>query len=282
MNVRIITDGGADLSEELIQKYHIGVVPLNIHFPQAEYKTGGELDSAAFFQLMKEHKELPKTSSPTPYDFYEEFKRGYKGEPIIVISITSALSSTYDHANIGKSLFLEDYPEAEIEVIDSRTGSAAMALLTVHAARMSQAGESFAEIVEVLYKKVKSVHTFFVLETLENVIKGGRLDRVKGAIASMLSIKLLLFADEHGKIDVLEKVRGTQNALKRLIDQVGEYSKDFEQKILSVAHGNCEEKAQKVVQQILERYPFAEVIFSKIGPVIGTYSGEGAIVLAYE
>lgn len=282
MNVRIITDGGADLTVELIEKYNISIVPLNIHFPHSEYKTGVDLDTGKFYRLMKESKELPKTSSPTPYDFYEEFKRGYVGEPIIVITITSALSSTYDHAVIGKGLFLEEYPEAQIEVIDSRTGSAAMTLLTVHAARMSQEGASFTEIVDALYKKVKSVHTFFVLETLENVIKGGRLDRVKGAIASMLNIKLLLFADENGKIDVLEKVRGTQNAIKRLIDQVGEYSKDFEQKILSVAHGNCEEKARKVVQQILERYPFAEVILSKIGPVIGTYSGEGAIILAYE
>ncbi len=280
MNVRVITDGGADLTTELIEQYNIGVVPLNIHFPHGEYKTDIDLD--LFYQLMKESKELPKTSSPTPHDFYEEYKRGYKGEPIIVISITSALSSTYDHAVVAKSLFLEEYPDAEIEVIDSRTGSAAMALLTLHAARMSQTGTSFTEIVDILYKKVKSIHTFFVLETLENVIKGGRLDRVKGAIASMLSIKLMLFADEDGKIDVLEKVRGSQNALKRLVDQIGEYSKDFEQKILSIAHGNCEEKAKKVMQQILDRYPFAEVILSKIGPAMGTYAGEGAIVLAYE
>lgn len=281
MNVRVITDGGADLSQELVEQYQIGVVPLNIHFNHGEYKTD-VLATEKFYQLMKESKELPKTSSPTPHDFYEEYKRGYQGEPIVVITITSALSSTYDHAVVAKGLFLEEFPNAQIEVIDSRTGSAAMALLTVYAVRMSQAGATFEEMVETLYKKVKSIHTFFVLETLENVIKGGRLDRVKGAIASMLSIKLLLFADEFGKIDVLEKVRGTQNALKRLVDQIGEVSKDFEEKILSIAHGNCEEKARKLINQILERYPFAEVILSKIGPAMGTYAGEGAIVLAYE
>ncbi len=281
MSVRVVTDGGADLTPELVEQYQIGVVPLNIHFGHGEYKTG-ELETEKFYNLMKGSKELPKTSSPTPHDFYEEYKRGYQGEPIVVITITSALSSTYDHAVVAKDLFLEEYPDAQIEVIDSRTGSAAMALLTIYAVRMSQAGASFNEIVDTLYSKVKSVHTFFVLETLENVIKGGRLDRVKGAIASMLSIKLLLFADELGKIDVLEKVRGTQNALKRLIDQIGEVSKDFEEKILSIAHGNCEEKARKLMKQILERYPFAEVILSKIGPAMGTYAGEGAIVLAYE
>lgn len=281
MNVRVITDGGADLTEELRLQYGIGVVALNVHFSHGEYKTG-ELETSQFFKWMKESKELPKTSSPTPHDFYEEYKRGYQGEPIVVISLTSALSSTYDHAVIAKNLFLEEHPEAEIEVIDSKTGSAALSLLTLHAARLSQAGVTFQEIVETIHKKVKSVNTFFVLETLENLIKGGRLDKVKGAIASMLNIKLLLFADEHGKIDVLEKVRGSQNAIKRLIEQIGEYSKDIEKKIISVAHGNCEEKARKVVEQILERYPFAEVVYSKIGPVIGTYSGEGAIVLAYE
>lgn len=282
MNVRVISDGGADLSADLVEQYNIGIVPLNIHFEHGEYKTGIDLDIETFYRLMKESKQLPKTSSPTPHDFYEEYKRGYQGEPIIVLALTSALSSTYDHAVIAKNLFLEEYPEAEIEVIDSKTGSAALALLTVHAARLSHAGTSFTEMVEILYQKVKSMHTFFVLETLENVIKGGRLDRVKGAIASVLNIKLLLFADENGRIEVHEKVRGSQNALKRLIDQIGEYSKDFEQKVLSIAHSNCEEKARKVVQQILERYPFAEVIISKIGPVIGTYSGEDAIVVAYE
>lgn len=280
MNVRIITDGGADLPKDIIDQYNIGVVAVHIHFADREYSSD-TLEAETFYKLMKESKVLPKTASPTPQQFLDEYRKGYAGEPIVVITTSKEVSSTYDHACFAKQLFLEEEPNALIEVIDSRSGSAAMSLLTVQAARLSAKGTSFAELVKTMLEKVKATHTFFVLETLENVIKGGRLDRVKGAIASMLNIKLILFANE-GKIDVLEKVRGTQNALKRLVDQIGEYSKNFEDKILSIAHGNCEEKAKKIMQEIVKKYPFAEVLLSTIGPAMGTYAGEGAIVLAYE
>lgn len=280
MNVRIITDGGADLPKDIVNQYNIGVVAVHIHFEDQDF-TSDTLDAETFYSKMKNSKVLPKTASPTPQQFLEEYRKGYAGEPIVVITTSKEVSSTYDHACYAKQLFLEEQPDALIEVIDSRSGSAAMTLLTVQAARLSEKGTSFSELVKTMLEKVKATHTFFVLETLENVIKGGRLDRVKGAIASMLNIKLVLFANE-GKIDVLEKVRGTQNALKRLIDQIGVYSKNFEDKILSIAHGNCEEKAQKLVQEIVKKYPFAEVLISTIGPAMGTYAGEGAIVLAYE
>lgn len=280
MNARIITDGGADLPKELVEQYNIGVVAVHIHFEDQEY-TSDTIDAETFYQLMKNSKTLPKTASPTPQQFLEEYRKGYAGEPIVVITTSKEVSSTYDHACFAKQLFLEEEPDALIEVIDSRSGSAAMMLLTVQAARMSAKGSSFAEIVKTMLEKVKAMHTIFVLDTLENLIKGGRLDRVKGKLASMLNIKLVLFANE-GKIDVLEKVRGTQNALKRLVEQIGEYSKNFEDKILAICHGNCEEKAKNLVQEIVKKYPFAEVLISTLGPAMATYAGEGAIVLAYE
>lgn len=280
MAIRLISDGGSDLPKEILERYKISVVPLYIHFTNEEYRS--DLDATIFYEKLRGAKELPKTSSPSPYDFLQVFTNTMDDEDLLVISISSAISSTYDHALRAKEMFLEEYPNRRIEIIDSRTASMGSGLLIYQAAKLIELGKSFQEVVHTMREKVKKTRTFFFLETLENVIKGGRLDRVKGTIANVLNIKLMMHASEEGKIDVLEKVRGTQNAIKRLIEQVGEYGKDFEEKILAVAHSNCEEKARQVIQKVMSKYPFAEVIFSNMGPVIGTYAGEGGVLLAYE
>lgn len=117
--------------------------------------------------------------------------------------------------------------------------------------------------------------------TLENVIKGGRLDRVRGTVASVLNIKLLMKASEEGSVEVIEKIRGTQKALQRMIDKLGEIRHEYDQDVIAVAHSNCEERAREVLKQLLEKYPFRNVLFSNMGTVIGTYAGEGGVLIAY-
>jgi DegV family protein with EDD domain len=127
----------------------------------------------------------------------------------------------------------------------------------------------------------QETQTYFFLDTLENVIKGGRLDRIRGAVASLLNIKLLMKANEEGGLEILEKVRGSKAAIQRIFEKVVEEAKDSKGRILAIAHSNCEQKAFELVERIRQAASFDDYIMSDMGPVIGTYAGEGGIMVAF-
>lgn len=282
MGIKIFTDSGSDLPKDIKEKYNIGIVPLNIQFGEQHFKSGVTIDNETFYKMMKESKDLPKSACPAPYDFLEFFKTTDINDEIIVLTISKNLSATYDSAVLGKNMLLEEQPNRKIEIIDSSNGSPGMVLLLVQAAREVEAGKSFEEVISILNNAIPKINTFILLETLENVIKGGRLDRFKGAIASALNIRISLRVDLEGKIEVFEKNRGEKKALRRFIDAIGEYTKEFEGKTISLSHSNCEEKGKAVLAEIMERYPFKEGILTEMGPVIGTYAGEGGLVISFQ
>ncbi len=280
MAIKIFSDGSADLPKHILEQLGIILVPLSVHFENDRYTSA--MDLRHFYRKMKEEKDLPKTSSPSPHDFFDHFNRAEEHEDILCIAVSSALSSTYHHAVMGKEMIEEEGAGSRnIHVIDSKNASLGLGLLVYKAAKMAREGHSMQDLLHTLKRNITEVRNYFVLDSLENVVKGGRLDRVRGAIASVLNIKLLMKASEEGTLEVVEKVRGTQNALRKMIDKIGEAGHDFEKRILAIAHSNCEERAKEVMEAILKRYPFKEVILSEMGPVIGTYAGEGGILVSH-
>lgn len=281
MNIQFMTDGGADIPEHFHEIMDIIIVPLYLHFKDGEYKTGN-IDMTTFFQKIKETNELPQSAAPSPHDFYEAYKKVDPTKPIIMLSLTKGLSSTYDHAVLGKDMLLEEEPERKITVINTKTASCGIALLLHESFQKVKENYSYEELVNHLEERVEQTTTLFVLKTLENLILGGRLDRVRGAIAKTLNIKLLMKAnDERGDIDVIEKVRGNKKAINRFIEQIGIHAKQFEDKIITMTHCNDENRAKKVLDMITEKYPFKYAILSETGPLISTYGGEGALVISF-
>jgi DegV family protein with EDD domain len=277
--LQIITDGGCDLPKHFAEKLEVTIVPLSVHFGSEQMSTN--LEPEDFYDKMKAAKELPKTASPSPDDFYRAFKAVEEGRDILVIALSSGLSSTHNHALMAKEMLMEDGYSGRVEIIDSRSASVGQGLLVYKAAKMAESDASMDEIVLHMQEAIEASGIYFILDNLENVIRGGRLDRVRGTVASILNIKLLMGATEAGTLEVLEKIRGTQNAMKRLVDKVGEVRHDFEHGVLAVAHSNCEERARSIMEQLRSKYPFRDVIFANMGPVIGTYAGEGGIIVAY-
>ncbi|MEO3944416.1 DegV family protein [Gorillibacterium sp. CAU 1737] len=279
MAVRIVTDGSADLPQAIMEEFDIIQVPLFVCFKHEQFPS--TMDRQVFYEKMKTEKELPKTSSPSPHAFYEQFQTVDEADDIICISLSSALSATYQHAVMGKQLVEEESSGRErIHVIDSKNASLGLGLLVYQAARLAKQGSSLQELLQYIGKSIPEVKNYFVLDTLMNVVKGGRLDHVRGAIASVLNIKLIMKASAEGSLEVVEKVRGSQNAILKMIDRIGETVKNAEKTVLGIAHSNCEQKAKEVMRTILSKYPFKDIIFSEMGPVIGTYAGEGAILVA--
>ncbi|UOR10327.1 DegV family protein [Halobacillus amylolyticus] len=281
MTIQLIIDGGADLPQAMIKHHNLKVIPLNIHFGQDQYKSGLTIDLPTFYRKLKESSELPSSSSPSPNDFYDKYKEVDAEIPIVMLALTQGLSSTYESAVMGKNMLLEEEPNRSIAVLNTKTASCGIALLVDEAGKRIKEGLGFDSLVTHMEKKIEQTTTLFILKTLENVIKSGRLDKVKGAIAKTLNIKLLMKATEEGTIDVSEKVRGDKKSLRRFVDQIGEYTKHYEDKVIALSHSNDEERGRSVLQTIKERYDFNDSIFTEMGPLISTHAGEGGLVIAF-
>ncbi|MBH0231571.1 DegV family protein [Halobacillus yeomjeoni] len=280
MTIKLFIDGGADLPKAMSERYEANTVPLNLDFGEEQYKTG-QLDLQTFYEKLKRSEELPKSSSPSPQDFYDHFKKQDPEDEILVLALTQGLSSTYESGVMGMEMLLEEEPDRKISVLNTKTATCGIALLLNEAESKIEEGITFDALVSHMEECIERTTTLFILKTLENVIKGGRLDKVKGAIAKTLNIKLLMRADEDGAIEVSEKVRGNKKALRRFVEQIGEYANNFEDRVIALSHCNDETRGQKVLNDIKEKYSFKDSLFMEMGPLISTHAGEGALVIAF-
>lgn len=280
MHIQFMTDGGADIPNHLSKSSNVISVPLYLHFQNEAFQAGGSFDLEAFYKKMSETKELPRSSAPSPYDFYEAYKQIESTKPIVMFSISKGLSSTFDNAVSGKNMLLEEQPERQIAIINTKTASCGLALLLYEADKIRHDYHSFEAFVDHMQGRVEQTTTLFVLKTLENLILGGRLDKVKGAIAKTLNIKLLMRGNEEGMIEVSEKVRGDKKAIRKFIDQIGTYTNARGQ-VIAMTHCRAEERAKTVLAEIRNKYPFKDALLTEMGPLISTYSGEGGLVISF-
>jgi len=279
MGIKIITDSCSDLPQEILNEYNISVVPLEIRFGDKSYLDGIDITKDEFYQKMRECKELPKTASPSPQKFIDEFEG--PEDNILVVTISSGLSSTYNSALIAKELYEKNNKSKRIQIIDSLSASVGEGLLVLKAAQAVVDGMVVDDIAKFLIKCAKESQVFFLLDTPENIIKGGRIGKVAGKIATLLSIKLIMKSDGNGVVDLEEKVRGANRAFKRLVEIIGEKGTNLEDRILAIAHANCYGRALEFKAMVEQKYKFKKIIISTIGATIGTYSGENGILISF-
>lgn len=278
-NMRVIIEGSTDFPKELLDKMGVKVVGINIAFGDENYIGGVDISEETFYEKMRGCKELPKTSSPSPEKFIEMFD--CEEEEILIITLTSKLSSTYSSAVLAKNIYLEHNPGANkrIAVVDSLSGSIGVGLMVYKANKLIQEGKSLKEVAEYL-ENIKTDLAFYgVLNTLDNAIKGGRVNPIAGKLINALNFKVIIEISE-GVVKPIDKARGESNSVKKLLEIVKNNVNDTRNKTLVIGHSNCEEKAYKIAKQIEENYEYKDIIISSIGPVMGTYTSEGAILIA--
>lgn len=274
--IKIVTDSSCDLNNEIAEKYNIEIVPLNIVFGDDIY-ADGEIEKAEFYKMMADSPVLPKTSCPSP----ERFMRSYEGEEeeILVITLASKLSGTYSTAVLAKSMFEEEYPNKKVAVIDTETGSIGQGLLIVKAAQLAEEGKGLDEIVSIIESLKKDIVFYGSLETLENAIKGGRINPIAGKLINALNFKVIVKIG-NGEVKPCDKARGDNNSLKKVVENVCSSIKKGEVKSLAIAHANCLDKALKVKEMMLKNHNFKSIMISEVGAVMGTYASKGAVLIS--
>ena len=273
--IKIITDGSCDLSHEVLNKFNINVVPLGVSFGEEHYTAGVDIDNKEFYAKMKESKELPKTFCPSPENFCKEYQ--CEEDKIIVIALSSKLSGTYNSASLARDLYLSEHKEKDIRVIDSMTGSIGAGLLLIRAAKMISDGKDIDEIVEAIENLKEKISFYGTLETLENAVKGGRINPLAGKIIGALNFKAIVQIKD-GVVKPIDKARGESNSIKKVANYITSSIEDTKDKILCLMHANCPEKAHKLLSIIEKTHKFDEVYISEVGPVMGTYTSEGAVL----
>ena len=274
--IRIVTDSSCDLNKDIIERYNIEIVPLNVAFGDDVY-ADGELEKDKFYKMMDNFSTLPKTSCPSP----ERFMKSYEGDVdnILVVTLAANLSGTYSTAVLAKNMFEEEYPNKKVEVIDTETGSIGQGLLVVRAAKLAEEGKSLSEIVDAIESLKKEIVFYGSLETLENAIKGGRINPLAGKLINALNFKVIVKIG-NGEVKPYDKARGDNNSLKKVVENVSNSIQDGKVRSLAIAHANCLEKALKVKEMMLKNHNFDEITISELGSVMGTYTSKGAVLIS--
>ena len=279
--IRVVTDSTADLTPELVERYGITVVPLTVFADGKAYKDKIDITNEEFYALLQSSKELPTTSQPSPAAFADVYRQlaAEGAEQIISIHISTALSGTYQSSVLAAGLVAQ---EVTVHNVDSKIATMGLGLLVIAAARMVEVGDSADNILQVLDEIVKKQRLYFLLDSLDNLHKGGRIGKASHLFGSLLNIKPVLCFTE-GVINVQDKVRGNKDnkALERLIEILLE--KIDPSKKLYCAMGYCDNKktAEYIVERVKEHVNCDDFIYLQIGSVVGTHIGMGAVGMAF-
>ena len=274
--IKIVTDSTVDLSNEMIQHYNIEVVPLSITINNETFLDRVDITPSQFLQKMKDSKELPKSSQPAVGQFLEVYNRlGQDGSKIISIHMSGGMSGTVSSAENAAKL-----TDSEVSIVDSRFISKALSFQVIEAAKMAQKGKWIDEIINRLHVIRENTQLFAVVDTLENLVKGGRIGRGKALIGSLLNIKpIASLAD--GVYTPVAKVRSYSQVIKYLTRQ---FSEDTEGKVIKgigIAHADAVELANRLKEAITRATDFLDIDIIETTPIITTHTGRGTIAFMY-
>ena len=278
----ILADSCCDLSPELLKKTQAKVAPLTITIDDTHYVDDGTVDIPPYLAAMKASKNPVRSACPSP-DLYAEDIKAAEGDCFIV-TLSSKLSGSHNAAALGAQLAQEDMPEKKVHIFDSESASAGETYLALMIHDLIAAGKSFEQIVEIVEEKIRSMHTLFVLDSLDNLVKNGRISKTVALLANVLSIRLLMSDDGHGAIKNISKARGIKGALSQMVETCRKHTEGLAaaSQRLVISYCNCPERARQVRDMIREKCPaIGEIVMTPTSALSSMYANDGGVVIAY-
>ncbi|OPJ55860.1 DegV family protein [Alkalithermobacter paradoxus] len=279
MPIKVIVDSTSYIPKQLIEKYDITVIPLSIVFEDEVIKET-DITNEEFYEKLNKQKEIPTSSQPTVQEIYNVFEKVIKdGYDIVGVFISSLKSGTYNTACMVKDMILENYPDANIQLIDSKSTAMQLGYAAICAAKEAKSKRTIGEVVEKVNENIRRSRFLFIPDTLEYLRKGGRIGTAKALLGSILQLKPILTVKD-GKTDVITKVRSKNKAVKAMIDIFMEDVKEYGLGEAIIHHINCEEEARQFAQ-VVEGLVKQPIDICSIGPVVGVHVGPGALGIVY-
>lgn len=270
---RIVVDSTLDLPADRMKDLGIVSVPLKVHFGDEVFTDKIDLNEEQFFDKLESVTKLPTTSQPAPGDFLEAYRSIPKTEPIVSLHIAEQLSGTIGSARLAAA----ELEDREIHVIDSGSVTWAAGLMAVAAAEAAAAGKSTEEIEALIAEMKPRLRLIAILDTLKYVIMGGRVSRAQGAIGSMLRVKPLMLIKE-GEIHRMPPARTWGQAYQKVVEDIKEHGGADR---VAVIHARAADAMAQMKKILEDEFQLDNIYEGTIGPVVGAYSGPGAVGVAY-
>lgn len=278
MTFKIITDSTADLDENWANEHDVEILGLTIQLDGKIYETVGpdRLTSETLLESMKNGGK-PTTSQVNVGQFEESFRRhAANGDEVLYLAFSSVLSGTYQSSMIARDLVLEDYPDATIEIVDTLAAAGGEGYLSVLAAAARDEGKTLEETKAMIVDILPRLRTYFLVDDLYHLMRGGRLSKTSAIMGSLANIKPLLWLDKTGKLVPLAKIRGRKKALKEVVSQA---TKSIAHRTAVVAYANDLEGAEALKESLLEHEEIDDVLIMPLGPVISAHVGPGTLAV---
>ena len=276
MSIAIVTDSTADLPKDVVEKHGITVVPLNVRFGMEEFKDGIDIDNDEFYRRLQIESELPTTSQPSLGDFIEVYRSLIaEHDGIVSIHISGKLSQTINSAVQGARDV--DSDGEKIKPIDTGQATIPLGLIVIEAANAAASGADLAGVVEAVDDAMSRARFYGMVDTLEYLVKGGRIGRAKGFIGGLLKVTPIITLED-GESSPVTSPRTRRKALAKLKELVEEAA-PLDQ--LAMHYSTEPEEIERLAADLAHLAPEGGVMISQIGAVVGTYAGPGSLGVGF-
>ena len=278
MSFKIIVDSCCDLTPAQLREECFVKVPLTIRVGSHTIVDNDTFDQGELLWRMKESETAPQSACPSPMQYLEAFNCG--ADDLYVVTLSALLSGSHNAAAQARSIWLEDHPGANVHIFNSCSASAGEVLVALKIQELAQSGMDFTTVVDQVSRYINEMQTYFVLETLDNLRKAGRLTRVQSIVTGALHIKLLMGATPEGEICKKGQAMSVKQALNKMVALMADDLKHVGKR-LSIVHCNCLERAFYVKELAMKQCRFDEILVSDTGGIATMYANDGGIVVAY-
>lgn len=276
--IKLFADSTCDLSDEMLKKYDISVVPLYVHFNEDSFKDRVEINTEDLYKKVDEYNILPSTAAPSPGDFYSAFKPYVEeGREILYVGISTLISSTVQNATIAKN----DLEGSKIEIVDSLNLSNGSALLLLKAVDFIEQGLGLEEIAEKLTAMAPKLQTIFAVDTMDYLFKGGRCSSLQYFFGSLLKIHPIIKIVD-GKMDLVEKIRGKMTkALDYMIEDTLARKDRIDSNRIFFPNSMALDSVNYIIAALEKELDNPEFIIDETGCVVSSHCGKGALGVIY-
>ena len=278
MSFKIIVDSCCDLTGTMLKDPCFVKVPLTIRVENSSFVDDASLDRSDLLWAMKQSEDAPSTACPAPQSYLDAYQCG--ADDIYVVTLSALLSGSHNSAEQARMLMEEDHPNKNVYVFNSCSASSGEVLVALKVRELAESGAPFKHVVREVEQFIYQMQTMFVLETLENLRKNGRLTRLQSVITGALKIKLLMGATPEGEICKLGQTLSMKQALSKMVDHMAN-DPAHAGRVLAICHCNCLDRAFQVKAMAEQRCKFAHILILEAGGITSVYANDGGIVTAY-
>ena len=276
----IMTDSTVDLPKEyLIEELQVPYIPLSYIMDGVTYEDMSGLSGKEFFDKIRAGS-LPTTSQVNPEQAKKALEPYVKEEKdILFIGFSSALSGTFNSIRMAAEELMEEYPERKIITVDSLCACLGEGLLVYKAVQLKRAGKSLEEVAKWTEENKLHICHNVAIDDLNHLHRGGRVSKTAAIMGTVIQIKPIIHMNDNGELQVIGKQRGRKKALQHIVNMAVEQSKGWENDIIMITHGDCEEDAQYVAKLVREKMGIENILINCIGSVIGSHTGPGVVAV---